>query len=209
MSHERELLLYARAIEKRWSGMLDRPTVLSPREWSRVRDWFERGIPLDIVEDAIEEARQKARRGRGRPPRSLGYLATAIEEAWAVVQQGRVPEPVAVDGPVPDEVPAAWQQVHDALPADSPLRRLLAELIEHLGQGADRLELDSRLDGELPDAVPRATRDEVERDVRQELAPFRGRMEPTVFDRTVAHALIDRLRRRFGLARLAARSGAS
>ncbi len=37
---------YARAIERLWSELLERPIVLSPRDWNLIGQWYDRGIPF-------------------------------------------------------------------------------------------------------------------------------------------------------------------
>ena len=62
--------------------------VLSPREWGCVQDWFERGIPLALVLEALEEKlRTRSKRATGRP--KLGSLREAVEESWSVLKGDR------------------------------------------------------------------------------------------------------------------------
>ena len=42
---------YARAIERRWSEACGRAVVLSEREWALISAWFEKGVPLAVVEN--------------------------------------------------------------------------------------------------------------------------------------------------------------
>ena len=44
---------YARALAEALSRLRERPTVLSPRDWSLVSEWYSRGIPLGLVLDVL------------------------------------------------------------------------------------------------------------------------------------------------------------
>ena len=194
---------YARAIERRWAELLDRPVILSPRDWVLISDWRERSIPLALIEEAIEAVRLKMRHGR-RAPRSLSYLAPSVEEAWQVVVQGRSEEPeLPVAEPRQEGSPAeAWQACAEAEECGAPLRALLHRLLEALRAGADPDSIDAELDRELPVRAPRALVDEATTRAEAQLAPFRGRMTPETLAETRRRALARRLRRQLALPRL-------
>ena len=46
---------YVRSIERVWNGLVERAVVLSPKDWALASDWFERGVPLELVTEALEE----------------------------------------------------------------------------------------------------------------------------------------------------------
>ena len=50
---------YARAVERSWSELCGRPVIFSPRDWALLDDWRQRGIPLQIVQEAIEAAAER------------------------------------------------------------------------------------------------------------------------------------------------------
>ena len=81
---------YARAVERMWSSLLERPAVLSPRDWALVRDWHVRGVPLQVIREAIDELAEACQKGRRRRPRGLAYVAAAVEEGCAAIREGRV-----------------------------------------------------------------------------------------------------------------------
>lgn len=97
---------YARAIERAWSAVRGKPSLLSPKEFALVADWHARGIPFGLVIEAIVEV-SRARRGRaGRAARTLRYFAPAVEEAWSAVRQGRVATSRHLPQPDPPETDA-------------------------------------------------------------------------------------------------------
>ena len=79
---------YARAVEEALARARGRPVLLSPRDWARVADWCERGVPLSLLLEALEEAARRARR-RGSELRGLALIAPAVEESWRAVAEGR------------------------------------------------------------------------------------------------------------------------
>ena len=148
---------YARAIERLWAELLERPVILSPRDWALVSEWYERSIPLALIEEAIETVRLKMRRGR-RAPRNLSYLAPSVEESWQAVVEGRSEEPEPPVAELQQEVApaAAWEACAQAGRCGAPLCGLLRSLLEELRAGADPDSIDARLERELPLRAPAA-----------------------------------------------------
>ena len=192
---------YARRIEALWSELLQRPLVLSPRDWSLVLGWHSSGIPLEIVREALASAAERESRGkRNRPLRSLGYLAPAVNEAWRVVVTGRVPDDVPAERSEPPD--RAWRRRLQAEPTESPLGRLLSDLISRLERGEAATRLDDELDRQLLEAAPYDLVDDVAKELETELAAYRDRISTERLDATRRTASIARLRGRLGLPRL-------
>jgi hypothetical protein len=158
---------YARRIERRWSALLDKPIVLSPRDWRRIAGWHERGIPFEIVEEAMIEAVERDRRKAAT--RRLADLVPLVEEAWTAIVDGRRAAsetgPDAERGTDPDE---RWERRAAAEPRDSPLGRLLHELVARRAEGETATALDRELDHRLPEVVDRSLRERVEREIADE-----------------------------------------
>lgn len=191
---------YAREIERAWTRLLERPAVVSPRDWQRVQDWYERGIPLGIVLEALETARGR----KGRPPHSMGYLAPAVEEAWRVVIEGRLGEGETGSAPQPDPNAAveSWRRRSATERQGSALRALLERELKALADGGAVADAERRLELELLDAVEPERLAEVSAEVERELQRFRGRLDGQELERTRRRAVVDRLRRALALARL-------
>ena len=179
--------------------------VLSQREWEMICDWYAREVPLELVREALEAASAVSAPGRrsGRP-RSLAYVAPAVEEAWSVVRDGKLVEhlPSVAEE---DRSASACRSRRCAEPENSRVAELLDDLLGRLGQGEPGAELDLELDDRLAAAVPADLLLEVEVRLSIELGAFRDRMTGEVYRTTYARAVADRLRGRLGLPRLAGR----
>lgn len=194
---------YARAVERRWARLCDRAVILSERDWALLEDWHRRGIPLQIIHEAMDAA--EARRGKARrparPPRGLAYVAPAVEEAWRTVLDGRIAEGSAprAAGVLPPRGAEAWRRRLEAEEEDSPLRRLLAALLQALDSGAAADGIDARLDREIAGAAPDPLRRRAEDEVGRELEPYAGRMKGEMLEATHRRAVARRLREWLGL----------
>ncbi|HXV76670.1 MAG TPA: hypothetical protein VD788_10155, partial [Candidatus Polarisedimenticolaceae bacterium] len=197
---------YAREIERRWARLQQRPRILSPKEWALICDWYARAVPLQVIEEAMQAALDKSH--ADRPPRTLVYLAASVEEAWEVLVDGRRAQ--LHDGSSrsdPADAARIWQERLLAEPRSSPLKALLERLLEDHGRGADPVELDARLDAELPAAISPDRLARVRAAVAGELEPFVERISAEVLAETARTAMLTRLRRELGLARLAPARG--
>ena len=87
--------------------------------------------------------------------------------------------------------------------ADGPLADLLRDLLDRHAAGTAPEDLDAGLDDRLCEAVAPPLVDEVEREVEASLEPFRSRMPEAALRHTRRRTVVDRLRRRLGLDRVA------
>ena len=186
---------YAREIERRWSRLHERPVVLSPKDWALVTDWQSRGVPLWILDEAMQAALER-RAGR-EPPRSLAYLAPAVDEAWSVVLEGRRRDAPLLR-PEPVDVRQRWREVAQARPG-SALGAVLDGLLARLEAGEAADKIDDELDRALAAAVQPEWVASITALVEQELLPFAERMTPTTLAETTSAAVVLRLRRELGL----------
>jgi hypothetical protein len=197
---------YARAVERLWTALCGRAVILSPRDWGIVKEWYERGIPLQIIEEAIDAAAERRSEGRQTaPPRGLAYIAPAVEEGWLALLEGGRGGAEDQDSPAPEERGnplSGWRELLGRETEGSALSSLLAGLLEEFEQGEDRAELDRRLDEGLPGAAPAELLREIELELQREIEPYRERMTPEIYETTLRRALAMRLRLRLGLERL-------
>ena len=195
---------YARAVERLLAERTDRAAVLSPRDWAILTGWHARGVPLELVEEALDAAVERQSRGKGAASRrGLSYLAPAVEEAWRVILDGRSSNEPA--GPrVSDSRETAvdcWKRRLEQEPPESRLGLLLETLLDDHSRGAGPAALDSRLDESLPDAVPRDLLQRCEAEIERQIAPFRSRLSLRVLEQTITAARRQFLRRALGLPR--------
>ena len=137
-NNEPDLGRYARRIEEAWIELQGRAIVLSPRDWDRVEDWFNRGVPLPLILETIAEARHRLR-GVPRPPGRLSYIAGGVEDSWAAIIDGRrnAREPEEEPTPAPENWHARWQMHLEETQLDSKVR----ERVEHcLARSSDTVE---------------------------------------------------------------------
>ena len=201
------LAAYARAVEREWTELVGAPWLLSPRDWSLLQDWYERGIPLAVLREAISAAGERMRKGRSRSiRRGLGYLAPAVEEAWAAVRDGRLAPPTASRSTAPEPGPAsvltAWRRVAAELPPGSALGMALGRACAAFEASRPAEEIDRQLDDALPGSVSGERLERCSRRVDRELEAHRTRMSPDSYRATRLRGLVDGLRRELGLPRL-------
>lgn len=193
------LVRYARMIERRWSDLLQRPVVLSPRDWSRISRWYSWGLPFELIDETLRSAARPKRRA----PRCLAQLAPAIEEAWTVIVQGRIAQHPVELGSIAVDPRAAWSSRILQEPPDSPLARTLADLLARLDRGDDPDVLDRELDQRLAEIVPAELVNRVLAVLERELSEYRSRMPTDRLQATRRRACRKRLRHALNLPRLA------
>ena len=197
---------YVRAIERVLAERAGRPFVLSPRDFARVSDWYARGIPLGLVLEALHETAGREGAARQRRGAGLGSVARAVEEAWEAVRDGRVLRGAGSEAePLPrfETALGTWRRVLAEAAEGSPMHSLLGRLLALSDRGSSPQELDASLDAEIAFAAPPPLVARVEGEADRELAPFRKRMAPAVFEATFRRSVVDRLRRALDLPRLA------
>jgi hypothetical protein len=192
---------YARVIERRWSELLGKPIVLSPRDWARIEHWCALGIPLEIVDEAMTAVTERGTTDKST--RRLAELAPLVEDAWAVILDGRRAPRHEVGPSVEADPLSLWRRRKEREPVGSPLAVLLEGFIDRFERGEDRHGLDAELDHCLVETVDPALRDSVQREVDSDVEPFRGRIPADRLEATRRRACVDRLRRLLDLPRLA------
>ena len=178
--------------------------VLSPKEWRLVCQWYERGIPLRVVEEAL--AGDDRRRRSRSSVRSLAYFASAVEEGWSVIVEGRLPVDHApferADPNEPAQGIEGWCERRDAEAEGSPLRRLLDDVLKRHDQREAGRDLDRRLDDGLLGAVSEPQLRVAREFVDRRLSAHREAMAADVLEATRRRATVEQLRRSLGLPRL-------
>ncbi len=147
---------YFEVIETVFVRLRGAPLLLSPADWQVAREWFEAGIPLDLVRQTLESvfARRKERGARGRI-QSLRYCADSVWQAWDETREleaGGVRQTVATMN-----VQARLSGISGSLPEGLPDREEWVERIEGLsGTSAEVEKSLAELDAQLLAAVERS-----------------------------------------------------
>lgn len=93
---------YIRRIERKFVTLREGGLLLSPRDFGLLLDWYHRGVPAELVIDAIETVVHKREaRTSGKRVQSIAYCRHAVEDAW---EERRA---VLTGAPVPSSVPSA------------------------------------------------------------------------------------------------------
>ncbi len=121
MSETEEDRRYYQAAEAAFIRRRGTPFLLSPRDFALLKQWRALAVPIEAVEQGIDDAfsRREERAARGRV-NSLSYCAGAVLEAWerraemsvgrGGARSGAEPDVArAIAGLVPESVPAIGQ----------------------------------------------------------------------------------------------------
>jgi hypothetical protein len=205
------------AVEAAFIRRRGTPFLLSPRDFGLVKEWRALGVPLEAVEQGIDDAfSRRVERGATGRINSLAYCRDAVLVAWerraatAVGRgAGRDGEEIRV-GPALEALEASLAAARTRRPdLSAPLESALRSLtrLRSAGGGAGDVEaslarLDRRLAGALIDALPEPERAAIAEDAEARLTAARARMDDAAALRTL-HALERRLlRERLDLPRL-------
>ena len=217
MSETEEDRGYYQAAEAAFIRRRGTPFLLSPRDFALLKQWRALAMPIEAVEQGIDQAfsRREERAARGRV-NSLSYCADAVLEAWerrALTSVGRgggrsAPEPdvaAALAGLEAGLADLARRRPDLAAPIEAAARSL--ERLGKSGKNAEETEsslarLDKRLTRALEDALPAPEREGLAEKVQASLKRASIAMDAAAAERT-ARALMRRaLREHLGLPRL-------
>jgi len=175
------------------------PFLLSPRDFAILKEWRALGVPIEAVEQGIDEAfsRREDRKVVGRI-NSLAYCRDAVLEAWERRAEtalgrgtGRAAGPVDCAGPLDDlarKLTAVLSRRPElAGPLEAAVRSV--ERLRKSGKSAGQIEaslarLDKRLAGALFEALPEEEKAELDGRVEKLLARARVRLDEETAART-------------------------
>jgi hypothetical protein len=217
MSETEEDRRYYQAAEAAFIRRRGTPFLLSPRDFALLRQWRALAVPIEAVEQGIDQAfsRREERAARGRV-NSLSYCADAVLEAWERRAEMSVGRGGARPGAEPDVARAtagfqtlladlAGRRPDLAEPLEAAARSL--ERLGKSGRSAEDIEtslarLDKRLAQALAAALPAAEGESLSQAVQASLERVSAAMDAGAAERT-ARALMRRaLREHLGLPRL-------
>ena len=74
---------YFLEIEAHFAMRRGTPFIFSPKDWALMKKWFEDGIPLPVVIEAIDEVyRKNEESGRKKTISSLSYCRHSVKDLW-------------------------------------------------------------------------------------------------------------------------------
>ena len=197
---------YARRLEQVLSAHRGQLATLSPRDWELAAAWYERGVPLDLLLETLEDTTERSRKGRARKKRpcSLASIAPAVEESWSAVLAGRAAAGSGHDGPkVPlSRVRRCWLEAAGRQEAAPAVQTLLGRLVDQLDSGGNPADVDRELDRELPTVADPEVVLRLGEEIAGSMRPYRDRMAAEALEATRLRAIADRLRRIYQLPRL-------
>lgn len=217
MSETEEDRNYYQAAEAAFIRRRGTPFLLSPRDFAQLKEWRALGVPIEAVEQGIDQAflRREERSAIGRV-NSLGYCRDAVLEAWERRAETAVGRGSAGPGKEPEiarTLESLFARLRDvaarrpdlAPPLESALRSL--EKLSKSGRGADTMEaalarLDKRLARDLADALPEEDRRRIDAEVEAALSRAGLRMDAETAKRTASALTRRKLRESLDLPRL-------
>ena len=217
MSETEEDSGYYQAAEAAFIRRRGTPFLLSPRDFALLKEWRALGVPLEAIEQGIDQAfsRREERSAVGKV-NSLSYCRDAVLEAWerrseTAVGRGTFgPAKEAEVAPavlaLADRLEALASRRPDlAAPLESAVRSL--EKLARSGRAADTMEaslarLDKKLAKEAAEAMSEQDRARLDREVESSLSRAGLRMDAETAKRTVSALTRRKLREMLDLPRL-------
>ncbi len=179
-SDSAEDLRYFRAIEDTFIRLRGAPLLLAPADFRLSQEWRAAGMPLDVVERALDDFfRQRAEREGAKPVSTLRMCRRAVEGAWQRMVE--LAGPQRRDAAPALDVAAALAALAAAVPATLPGGEALAARVAALAGDPERVEaalagLDQAL-LELADAALSGTQKEaLDAELEQTLRTLASRL---------------------------------
>lgn len=218
MNETEEDRAYYGAAEAAFIERRGTPFLLSPKDFTLLKEWRALGIPIEAVEAGLDDAftRRQERGATGRV-NSLSYCRDAILSAWERRAETSVGRGAGrAEGESPD-VPGALAGLSERLDAVAGNDPSLTQPIESARRSLDRLarsarsageieaslaRLDRRLSKEIAEALPEQRRRRLDADVEKLLAKARVKMDRETEEKTRRALTRRTLREELGLPRL-------
>ena len=217
MSETGEDRSYFQAAEAAFIRRRGTPFLLSPRDFALLQEWKALGVPLEAIEQGIDQAfTRREERGVVGKVNSLSYCRDAVLEAWERRSETSVGRGSFGTGKETEVAPAVLA-LGEKLRAVASRRPDLASALESAvrsleklassGRAADTMEaslarLDKRLAREIAEALPEEDRRRLDQEVESSLARAGLRMDAETAKRTVSALTRRKLREMLDLPRL-------
>ncbi len=197
---------YFMAIEDVFLDLRGSPLELAPKDWLIAREWYEEGIPLELVVRTVREVftRRKAKKDQEKHKKvwTLGYCKRAVKAAWLRQQELQAPAAGGEEEELDLEV--RLSNLAAALPAGLAGRTRWSDRIRALEGDAETIELRlTELDREVvraaTDALEPSEVDAVERELADSRRALAGRLPADELERAGERLREEVLRRLIAL----------
>ncbi len=197
---------YHRAIEDFFIDLRGSPLQFSPKDYHIAREWYEEGVPLELVERTVREifARRKAREDEEKQKKvwSLGYCNRTVKAAWRRQQEIQAPGAGGEEDEL--DLPARLANLAAALPAGLAGRSGVAERILALAGDAEAIEqtlaeIDREVLCRASEALAASEREAIESELATAQAALAERLSADELERAGDRLREQILRRRLGL----------
>lgn len=213
---------YFTEIEETFVRRRGKHLLLSPIDWAMMEIWQESGIPLHIVIRGIESVFDVFDKAPGpRTIKGLMFCREEVEaqhEEWLKMQTGKAdvsetePEPSFSLEAISEHIDRVASQIgennNELLAEDlSRARSRLDELKQDLNVHFELIDqslmdIEKFIDQALPSKVDKAHLKQVEKEISDQLRPYRSGMDADVYKTTFDMMLLKRIREEENIPRL-------
>ena len=194
---------YFLAIEDVFLELRGSPLQLSPKDWQTAREWYEKTIPLELVERVVREIFER-RKAKGNEDKvwTLGHCKRAVQAAWRrqqeLVAAGQESTEPSLD------LEQRLQRLAESLPEGLAGRETFADQIRGLRGDAEAIESElATLDRTIVESLSRSLSPETGETIKRELATSRqalaGRLPAAELERSSNRLREEILRRELAL----------
>lgn len=214
---------YFTEIEEHFVRSRARNLLLSPLDWCLIESWKESGIPLSVVLRGIDRSFQGSQKKGGKPPRTLFYCHPAVMEAFEEFKEGRVgasqdsedetgaPDRARIAAYIESLLERLQSLPRAKLSSEKEVLQRVTERLTFLhdqvtGEGARLQEIDRELiqagqllTEALRRQLPDPAREQINKQVTDELRAHRKRLGKEMYQRLEQTYLGRRVREHFSL----------
>lgn len=193
---------YFRAIERIFLSLRGAPLTLSEIEYEVARSWRAQGIPLEVIQKALESVFSKLKGKKKRGITTLRYCAPAVEHAWEEIASLTAAGRTAAVEPI--DVGARLAALARALPAELPEREGWSAQVAAVAGSAEEVErrlaeLDAAILDRMESGMDEAAKRAADESLRASLAKLAARLPAKELEDARAQLLRQHLRRVYGL----------
>ncbi len=197
---------YFMAIEDVFLDLRGSPLELAPKDWLIAKEWYEEGIPLELVVRTVHEvfARRKAKKDEEKHKKvwTMAYCKRAVAVAWRRQQELQAPAAVAREEEL--DLPARLGNLAAALPAGLVRRDAVAERIRALEGDPEAIEqklaeIDREVARQARDSLSESENEEIERELTASRRALAERLPADELERAGDRLREEILRRRLAL----------